>query len=98
MSAESGDSIHPRDLQSSLCWVHDTDRAVFQFRSTDDAQTQAMQRVKWVEDSDVRRVCAQGIEGVGAGIRTCTALCLPVVCRPIINAGYGPSMPASSCP
>ena len=88
---------HPqRDLQSSLRRVDHTDRAVSQFWSTDDAKTQAMKRVEWVEDSDVRGVCAQGIEGVGAIIPTSTAWCRRADCRPITRAGFIPRTRASS--
>jgi hypothetical protein len=55
-----------------------------------------MKRVEWVEDSDVRRVCAQGIEGVGAVTRTCTASSRPGACRRIISAGFVRNMTASS--
>ena len=67
---------HPhRNLQSPSRWVDDTDCAVSQFWSTDDAKTQAMKRVERVEDSDVRGVCAQGIVGAGGIIPTSTASC-----------------------
>jgi len=61
---------HPRrNLQSPPGGVDDTDRAVSQCWSTDDAKAHAMKRVERVEDSDVRGFYARGI--VGAGGTTC---------------------------
>ena len=64
---------HPHgNLQSPSRWVDDTDCAVSEFWSTDDAKTHAMKRVERVEDADVRGVCAQGIVGAGGSISICT--------------------------
>jgi hypothetical protein len=46
-------------------WVHDTDRATSSLRSSKDLQGNTMERVKGVEDLNVRIVRAQGIVGVG---------------------------------
>ena len=66
---------HPDgNLQSPPGWVHDTDRPVSPLRPAKDLEGSTMKRVEGVEDLNSRiiRVCAQGIVGVGAIIRTCT--------------------------
>ena len=64
---------HPDgNLQSPPGWVHDTDRPVSPLRSAKDLEGSTMKRVEGVEDLNSRIICAQGIVGVGAIIRTST--------------------------
>ena len=61
---------HPHGyLQTPARCVDDTDRAISLLGSANDLQGHAMKGVERVEDSNVRRVCAQG--SVGAGSSTC---------------------------
>jgi hypothetical protein len=46
-----------------------------------------MERMKWIEDLDVRGVCTQGIVLDGGSIRTCTAWSPPAASRPTTRAG-----------
>ena len=63
---------HPDgNLQSPPGWVHDTDRPISSLRSAKDLDGSTMKRVEGVEDLNNRIICAQGIVGVGAIIRTC---------------------------
>jgi hypothetical protein len=55
-----------------------------------------MERMKWIEDLDVRGVCTQGIVLDGGFTRTFTASFQQAVSRGIIRAGSTRS-PASSC-
>jgi hypothetical protein len=58
---------HPhRNLQTLACRVDDRDRAISPLRSTDDLKGDAIERVEWVEDLDVRVFYAQGIVSVDA--------------------------------
>lgn len=58
---------HPhRNLQAPSGWVNDRDRTVSPFRSAEDLKGNAMERMKRVEDLDIRVFRAQGIVGVGA--------------------------------
>ena len=62
---------HPDgNLQSPPGWVHDTDRPISPLRSAKDLEGSTMKRVEGVEDLNSRIICAQGIVGVGATIRT----------------------------
>ena len=64
---------HPDgNLQSPPSWVHDTDRPISPLRSAKDLEGSTLKRVEGVEDMNSRIICAQGIVGVGAIIRTCT--------------------------
>jgi len=58
-----------------------------------------MKRVEGVEDLNSRiiRVCAQGIVGVGATIRTLISSYRVAACRPTASTGL-PADPASSSP
>ena len=65
---------HPdRDFQSPPDCVHDTDRSISPLRSAEDLQGSTMKRVKGVENLNLRIIRAQGIVGMGATTRTCTA-------------------------
>ena len=62
---------HPDgNLQSPPGWVHDTDRPISPLWSAKDLQGSTMKRVEGVEDLNSRIICARGIVGVGATIRT----------------------------
>ena len=62
---------HPdRNFQSLPRWISDSDRSISPLRSAEDLKGSAMERVKRVEDLDVRTFCAQGIVSVGATILT----------------------------
>ena len=64
---------HPhRYLQTPARGVDDTDRAISLLGSANDPQGHAMKWVERVEDSNVRRVCAQGSVGAGSSICTST--------------------------
>ena len=64
---------HPDgNLQSPPGWIHDTDRPISPLRSAKNLEGSAIKRVEGVEDLNSRIICAQGIVGVGAIIRTCT--------------------------
>ena len=63
---------HPNgNLQSPPRWIHDTDRPISPLWSAKDLEGSTMKRVEGVEDLNSRTICAQGIVGVGAIIRTC---------------------------
>src|SRR5260370_38292368 len=80
---------HPhRNLQTLACRVDDRDRAISPLRSTDDLKGDAIERVEWVEDLDVRVFYAQGIVSVDAFIRMCIALFPPVGCRSLPPTGF----------
>ena len=55
-----------------------------------------MKRVEGVEDLNSRIICAQGIVGVGAIIRTCIASSPVAVCRQTAATG-SPAGPTSFC-
>ena len=56
-----------------------------------------MKRVEGVEDLNSRIICAQGIVGVGATIRTLISSSRVAACRPTASTGL-PVDPASSSP
>jgi len=56
-----------------------------------------MKRVEGVEDLNSRIICAQGIVGVGATIRTLISSSRVAACRPTASTGL-PADPASFCP
>jgi len=88
---------HPNwNFQPLPDWVHDTDRAISSLRSSKDLQGNTMERVKGVEDLNVRIVRAQGIVGVGVITRICTAWCPGAGSHRMVRAGP-PAAPASSC-
>jgi hypothetical protein len=65
---------HPdRNLQAPPHWVNDRDRSISPPRSAEDPKGSATERVKGVEDLDIRIFRAQGIVGVGVYIRTSIA-------------------------
>ena len=62
---------HPGgNLQSLPRWIYDADRPISSLRSAKNPQGNAMERVKGVEDLNIRIIDAQGIVGVGATIHT----------------------------
>ena len=64
---------HPDwNFQPLPAWVHDTNRPISSLRSAKDLQGNPMERVKGVEDLNIRFVRAQGIVGVGVTTRMCT--------------------------
>ncbi len=61
---------HPdRNLQTLSRWVNDTHGSISPLRSAEHLKGSAMERMKGVEDLDIRSFCAQGIVGVGVTIR-----------------------------
>ena len=57
---------HPDwNFQPFPTWVHDPDRPISSLRSAKDLQGNSTERVKGVEDLNIRIVRAQGIVGVG---------------------------------
>jgi hypothetical protein len=65
---------HPGgNLQSLPSWIYDAYRPISSLRSAKNPQGNAMDRVKGVEDLNIRIIDAQGIVGVGAIIPTLTA-------------------------
>lgn len=55
---------HPyRNLQSPACWIYNRDRSISPFWSPGDSQTITVQRVKRIENADVRRIRTQGTVG-----------------------------------
>src|SRR5207245_10687312 len=79
---------HPHwNLQSPPHGIDETDGAVSQLWSTDDAKIEAVERVERVEDSNVRGRCAQGIVGAGGNIPTSIASSRPAASQRITNAG-----------
>jgi hypothetical protein len=89
---------HPdRNLQTLPGRVNDADRPIASLRSAKDLQGGAMQRVKGVEDLNIRIIGTQGILGVGAFIPICIVSCL-VVASPWTAAVGWPAVQASSCP
>ena len=64
---------HPdRNLQSPPAWIHDTDRPISPLRSAKDPQGNTMKWVKGVEDLNICIIGAQGIVGVGEGMKKLT--------------------------
>ena len=58
---------HPdRNLQPLSRWVNDRNRPISPFRSADDLQGNTMERMKGVEDLNIRSFRTQGIVGVGS--------------------------------
>src|SRR5262245_39243111 len=79
---------HPDgNLQSPPGWIHDTDRPISSLRSAKNPQGNTMKRVKGVEDLNICLIGAQGIVGVGATIRTCTASSPAAACQRTGRAG-----------
>ena len=56
-----------------------------------------MKRVEGVDDLNTRIICAQGIVGVGATIRTPISSSPAAACRPTVSTGL-PAGPGFFCP
>src|SRR5712691_6547062 len=79
---------HPyRNLQSLTCGVDDRGRTVSPLRVPRHTKAVTVQRMKRIENANVRGVCTQGIVGGWSGIPTFTASCPAAACRPITPAG-----------
>jgi hypothetical protein len=60
---------HPyRNLQTLTCWVDDRRCTVFLFRYPRDTKAVTVERMKRIENANVRGVCAQGIVGGSCSI------------------------------
>jgi hypothetical protein len=87
---------HPdRNLQPLSCWINDRNRPISPLRSTEDLQGNTMERMKGVEDLNIRRLGTQGIVGVGVSIRTSTARFRPADSPPIAPVGSIPDILSS---
>jgi hypothetical protein len=74
LDVRGGRREHPhRNLQALAYWVEDRDCAVAAFGSTNDSQAIAVERMKRIENLNVRGVRAQGIVRDDGFTRTCTA-------------------------
>ena len=81
---------HPDgNLQSPSGWVNDTDRPIPSLRSAKDLQGSTVKRVKGIEDLNLCIIRAQGIVGVGAITRTCTAWFRKAASPPMARGGFG---------
>jgi len=81
---------HPyRNLQSLTCGVDDRGRTVSPFRDPTDTKAVTVQRMKRIENANVRGVCTQGIVGGWSFILTSIASFRQVVSPPAVSAGYG---------
>lgn len=79
---------HPdRNFQPPACWIYDRDCTVLPFRSPADSQAITVQRMKRIENVDVRGLRTQGTVGDCCIIRTCTAWSPPAASRPTTRAG-----------
>jgi hypothetical protein len=80
---------HPyRNLQSLTCRIDDRGRTVSPFRDPTDTKAVTVQRMKRIENANVRGVCTQGIVGGWSFIPTFTVLFPPVDWHPDARAGY----------
>src|SRR6266545_4667092 len=79
---------HPyRNLQSLTCWVDDRGRTVSPFRYPGDTKAVTVQRMKRIENANVRSVCTQGIVGGCCSIPIFTVSCPAAAFRRITHAG-----------
>lgn len=86
---------HPyRNLQSLACRIYNRDCTVSPFRPPRDPQAITVQRMKRIENADVRDLRTQGIVGGFCTIRICIAWCPAADFRRIASAGY-PAGPAT---
>ena len=88
---------HPyRNLKSLAYLIHHRDRTVSPFRSPGNSQAITVQRMKRIENADVRGIRAQGIVGDSCFIRTCIASCPAAASPPTAPVGSpAPSTPSS---
>jgi SAM-dependent methyltransferase len=92
-----GGGEHPhRNLQALAYWVENRDCTVAAFGSTNDPKAIAVERMKRIENLNVRSVRTQGIVRDDGRIHTYTAWRRPAVSRPTTNAGSTLAM-RSSC-
>src|ERR1700687_3086147 len=67
-------TYHPyRNLQSPAGWIYNRDCTISPFWSPGDSQAITVQRMKRIENADVRRIRTQGTVGGCCIIRTCIA-------------------------
>ena len=82
---------HPyRNLETLPNWIHDRDRTVAPFGTTNDLQNSATKRMKRIVNLDVRIFRAQGIVSADVTIRMSTASFRPADCRRISRDGSTP--------
>jgi hypothetical protein len=82
---------HPyRNLETLPNWIHDTDRTVTAFGTTNDLQNGATKRMKRIVNLDVRIFCAQGIVSADVIIPTSTVSCPAADWRQIAHGGFRP--------
>jgi len=75
LDARGGRREHPhRNLQALAYWVEHRDCTVAAFGSTNDSKAIAVERMKRIENLNVRGVRTQGIVRDDGSIRACTAL------------------------
>jgi hypothetical protein len=61
---------HPyRNFETLPSGIHDGDRTVAPFGTTNDLQNSAVKRMEWIVNLNVRIFCAQGIVSVDGSIR-----------------------------
>src|ERR1700721_2630475 len=82
-----GESHPHRNLQSLAYRIYHRDCTVSPFRSPRNSQAIAVQRMKRIENADVRGNCTQGIVGGCCFIRTCIVSCPAAVSPPTAAAG-----------
>ena len=86
---------HPhRNFQALAYWIEHRDCAVTALGSTNDSKAIAVERMKGIENLNVRSVGTQGIVRDGVSIPTFTALFQPAVSRWIPPAGFIHAMPS----
>jgi|GEM_PF-3180470 len=82
-----GESHPHRNFQSLAYRIYHRDCTVSPFRSPRNSQAIAVQRMKRIENADVRGNCTQGIVGGCISIRTCIASCPAAASPPMAAAG-----------
>src|SRR5215467_11859337 len=81
---------HPdRNLQALAGCVNDADRPITPLGPTKELQGSTAKGVKGIEDLNLCIIRAQGIVGVGAITRTCTAWFRKAASPPMARGGFG---------
>ena len=90
---------HPyRNLQPPARWVYNRDGTISPFWSPGDSQTITVQRMKRIENADMRGIRTQGTMGGFGFIRMCIASWPPAASPTTTRTGCAPEILASSFP